>query len=346
MQDVLAPKKFTSTIDSVAVSEEMFAEGMVEDPTPSHPHAEDIVSAGWGSYFYYPLPARQKVTTLRAGSAFLQKAPSFDSAIGNGNTATQLPPRAPSAQSEEMKRAITLRRVSSMRTSGDIMETAAVATAGFAAAAADARGAASSTSASASQRQRRSGSHCAAYSTNVQSEPPSRGSTPSIGSLNANPTNIMVHQHGPEDITSVGLPGYGMTTVPASNIAAINEDDGVVKGPKRINTLWGTYVRDYAQMCIPDIDVLVDYPIDYEFPRFYRDKHGEVIESGFFPSDPISLHADPPHFLTTSNPQATSSSSNVSNSQNNANLFRPLNTPSDSSNSIGESRTSLNKEKE
>ena len=88
----------------------MFAEGMIDDPMPSHPHAEDIVSAGWGSYFYYPLPVRPKVTSTRAGSAFLQKAPSFDSTVGNGNT-NQLPPRAPSVQNEEMKRAITLRRV-------------------------------------------------------------------------------------------------------------------------------------------------------------------------------------------------------------------------------------------
>lgn len=327
----------------------MFAEGMVDDPMPSHPHSEDIVSLGWGSYFYYPLPARQKVTSTRAGSAFLQKAPSFDSAVGNGST-TQLPPRAPSVQSEEMKRAITLRRVSSMKTAGDVMEAASIAAAGFAAAAADGRGVASSAATSVLQRQRRSGSHCAAYGANVSSEPPSRGSTPSIGSLNANSATNTLHQHG-HGITSVGLPGYGMATVPASNTAAINPntDDDPVKGPNRINTLWGTYVRDYAKMCIPDVDVLVDYPIDYEFPAFCRDKNGSVIGSGFFPSDPISLHADPQHFLGTgvnSNPQAPSLSTNVSNSHNNTNLSWPLNTPSDSSNSIGESKAPLNKEKE
>ena len=282
----------------------MFAEGMIDDPIPSHPHAEDIVSSGWGSYFYYPLPERQKVTSTRAGSAFLHKAPSFDSqSVGNGNN-TQLPPRAPSVQKEEMKRAITLRRVSSMRTAGDAMEAASLASAGFAAAAADGRGEPFNTTSSI-QRQRRSGSHCASYAANV-SEPPSRGSTPSIASYNPN-----------EGTTSVGLPGYGITNVPAYNPVATKTqaDDGVVKGPKRINTLWGTYVRDYAKMCIPDVDVLADYPIDYEFPTFHRDKHGDVVESGFFPSDPISLHAEPSHFLQSglgSSSQVTSTSGNVS----------------------------------
>ena len=317
----------------------MFAEGMIEDPKPSHPHAEDIVSAGWGSYFYYPLPVRPKVTSTRAGSAFLQKAPSFDSTVGNGNT-NQLPPRAPSVQNEEMKRAITLRRVSSMKTAGDAMEAASLAAAGFAAAAADGRGGPISCTTSTLQRQRRSGSHCPSYSTNV-SEPPSRGSTPSLGSHNPIPAYS-------EGITSVGLPGYGFSTVPAYNTAAPKPDEGPVKGPTRINTLWGTYVRDYAKMCIPDVDVLVDYPIDYEFPAFYRDKDGNVNESGFFPSDPISLHADPPHFINTerfgSNSQASTMSANVSSSKTNLSL--PQNTTSDSSNNNGEGTPPLKGEED
>ena len=305
----------------------MFAEGMLDDPIPSHPHAEDIVSTGWGSYFYYPLPTRQKVTSTRAGSAFLNKAPSFDSqTVGNGNN-PQLPPRAPSVQKEEMKRAITLRRVSSMKTAGDAMEAASLASAGFAAAAADARteslNAAMSNAAVSLQRQRRSGSHCGSHTANV-SEPPSRGSTPSIVS------------HIPNDgTTSVGLPGYGITNIPAYNPAAPRNqpEDGVVKGPKRINTLWGTYVRDYAKMCIPDVDVLVDYPIDYEFPTFYRDKHGDIVESGFFPSDPLSLHVEPSHFVQS---QTTTMSGNVSSrnqSRRNSSFMMPQNVPiSDSSN--------------
>ena len=57
---IIHPFQFTTTIDSVAVSEEMFAEGMVDQPDDSHPHAADIVSSVWGSYFYYPLKAKKK----------------------------------------------------------------------------------------------------------------------------------------------------------------------------------------------------------------------------------------------------------------------------------------------
>ena len=113
----------------------------------------------------------------------------------------------------------------------------------------------------------------------------------------------------------------------------------MVKGPKRINTLWGTYVRDYAKMCIPDVDVLVDYPIDYEFPTFHRDKQGDIVESGFFPSDPLSLHAEPSHFVQSglgSSSQATSMSGNVSSrnqSRRNSSFMMPQNIPTlDSSN--------------
>ena len=61
-------------------------------------------------------------------------------------------------------------------------------------------------------------------------------------------------------------------------------------GPKRINTLWGTQVRDHARMCIPDLNVLIDYPIDFRFPAFGWTKRGELTCSGFFPADPKSLH--------------------------------------------------------
>ena len=46
-----------------------------------------------------------------------------------------------------------------------------------------------------------------------------------------------------------------------------------------------------------DIDVLIDYPIDYMFPAFGRDKQGSQIYSGFFPADPKALHADPETLL-------------------------------------------------
>ena len=68
------------------------------------------------------------------------------------------------------------------------------------------------------------------------------------------------------------------------------EEQVLAKGQKRINTLWGNCIKNYAKMCIPDLDVLVDYPIDYKYPIFSRDQQGDVVTSGFFPADPVSLH--------------------------------------------------------
>ena len=67
-------------------------------------------------------------------------------------------------------------------------------------------------------------------------------------------------------------------------------EDETLVGPKKVNTLWGTLIRDQARMCIPDLDVLVDYPLDFRYPAFARSKTGENYSSGFFPADPISLH--------------------------------------------------------
>ncbi len=78
------------------------------------------------------------------------------------------------------------------------------------------------------------------------------------------------------------------TTPPSAG--SVEELAVEICGPSKINTLWGTMIRDNAKMCIPDLDVLVDYPIDYRFPAFGRDKQGQFIGSGFFPADPISLH--------------------------------------------------------
>ena len=61
-------------------------------------------------------------------------------------------------------------------------------------------------------------------------------------------------------------------------------------GPAKINTLWGNCIKNYAKMCIPDLDVLLNYPIDYKYPVFCKDSQGEVTSSGFFPADPIALH--------------------------------------------------------
>ena len=73
------------------------------------------------------------------------------------------------------------------------------------------------------------------------------------------------------------------------------QDEPLPKGVARINTLWGNCIKKYAKMCIPDLAILADYPIDYKFPVFTVDSaSGEVTQSGFFPADPISLHT-PPH---------------------------------------------------
>ena len=121
----------------MAVSEEMFAEGMLDQPeeTFGHPHAADIVSSVWGSYFYYPRLAKRgpaaaakhhqhlpKSSTFQKTASFEGQSPSSSSAGGVG---AGLPPQAtrpPSAQSEEMKRAITLRRVSSLKNTSDDIE--------------------------------------------------------------------------------------------------------------------------------------------------------------------------------------------------------------------------------
>ena len=73
------------------------------------------------------------------------------------------------------------------------------------------------------------------------------------------------------------------------------EEMVVPKGPARMNTLWGVCIREHAKMCVPDIDVFKNYPIDYRFPAFGKDRNGQVVGSGFFPADPIALHTN--HFV-------------------------------------------------
>ena len=67
------------------------------------------------------------------------------------------------------------------------------------------------------------------------------------------------------------------------------EDQPPPKGVGRINTLWGSCIQvtscspsierkslklcllqKYAKMCIPDLDVLVDYPIDYKWVQIHH----------------------------------------------------------------------------
>ena len=85
----------------------------------------------------------------------------------------------------------------------------------------------------------------------------------------------------PEDLSKMGVGAPAM-------------GGELVKGVARINTLWGCLILDHAKMCIPDVEVLVNYPIDFKFPAFGRNKHGELVGSGFFPAEPVSLHTSIP----------------------------------------------------
>ena len=95
------------------------------------------------------------------------------------------------------------------------------------------------------------------------------------------------------EVTPLGAATVGATTAATSVTAASGSNEEIsaaeLTGPQKINTLWGALIRDNAKMCIPDLDILVDYPIDYRFPAFGRDKQGQLVGSGFFPAEPLSL---------------------------------------------------------
>jgi len=240
LQDVLAPCKFTKTIDVVAVSEELIAEGMVGYPS-CHNHAADLVSPVWGSYFYYPEKKKGQVLK-RAGSFANRKVSSGD--LGRAESV-----RTPGPAAEEVKRAVNLRRVSSLR--------------------------------------------------NTSTQPPflpsHKGSRPGWASVH--------HRRSSLDQGDESAPTSGVTTpVLQSGRGSPNiveDDSGLVKGPARINTLWGLYIREHAKMCIPDLDYLIEQPISHKYPVFIKETtDGSVVEqSGFFPADPSSLHQPPPASL-------------------------------------------------
>jgi len=273
LQDVLAPNKFTKTCDSVAVSEEMLAEGMVGHPA-SHPHAKDLISPLWGSYFYYPEAKRTK------GPGVLSRASSFR------NNSER--PFSPSAASQDAKKASNLKRVSSIKNMEGVDKPAfarsplgnGVDTPVFSrvpsikntdsldtpwipgrAASVDTQGLYRVPSRSGSCLPERE------YSGTPPETPNSGRATPADA-----------------------LPGMGGWSRSGS---VSREEKELPKGPARINTLWGVCIKEHAKMCIPDLEVLVNYPIDYRFPAFGKDKNGLAVGSGFFPADPISLHINP-----------------------------------------------------
>ncbi len=239
LQDVLAPKKFTATIDSVAVCEELMAEGMVNHP-PIHPHAQDIVSRGWGSYFFSPDPR-----VVKNKSSVLGRASSLKKASASGGS-----PDHSTQHHDDMKRALSLRRaVAGARTPQPTER--------------------------------------ATTMVSSQSQPRLCGITPRPASVD--PSTLTRSATPQSSKAGTPEPAAAGSSPPATELPT---------GPKRINTLWGCFIRDYAKMCIPDLDVLVDYPIDYSFPAFGKNRKGETVCSGFFPADPACLHTPVPIFHT------------------------------------------------
>ncbi len=266
LQDVLAPKKFTTTVDSVAVCEDLLAEGMLETP-PSHPYSEIITSKAWGSYFFTPDPRN----VWKKDSFVMSRASSFRSRInqcstpsGGGGGGSGSPEQQQQQQrEEEMKKALSLRRAF----------TTAIA------------------------RSQQTQSSSSSNSLKESDSPPAAavhprnrrlGSLPPKSSFEgrlSRPGTPAQHKDGKEHPSDGG---GKLGTPPAESQSCATE---LPTGSKRINTLWGVLIRDYAKMCIPDLEVLTDYPVDYKFPAFARSrKDGEIISSGFFPSDPASLH--------------------------------------------------------
>ena len=258
LQDVLAPKKFTTTIDTVAVCEDMLAEGMVDGEGISHPHARSIASPQlWGSYFFHPDPrvVRKKDSVLNRASSCRTK---MNSSTGNspetpgGAGLARSHSSAHTASAEEVNRALATRRQTTMRTPQP--------------------------------------SSVEGDKTNIslisRATPPfGHVRHPRLG--NATPKSSLDLATTPRSGTPTAAASSKCATPPHP---AADQPTALVTGPKRVNTLWGSLIRDHAKMCIPDVDVLADYPIDYKFPAFGRNKRGETVGSGFFPADPSSLH--------------------------------------------------------
>ena len=248
LQDILAPNKFTKNCDSVAVSEEMIAEGMVGHPA-SHNHASDLVSKFWGSYFYTAEPKKGGSSVLSRASSFAKRKQSI------GDAGSQR------ATMSEMKKVINIRRVSSFKDSeptGTGSRTPSV--------------------------MGRAGGLLSSSKSRASSPINIRG-----GEDSPDPELTIASLSTPLESSWMSRAGSSGRDTPVGDL----EEHEPAKGHQRINTLWGNCIKNNAKMCIPDLDVLVKYPIDYKFPKFCKDSQGEVTQSGFFPADPISLHIAP-----------------------------------------------------
>ena len=202
LQDVLAPKRFTSTIDSVVVSEEMLAEGIHENDDLIHPNRDLLVSDFWGSYFYYPRTPLTK--QIVKASSFRKLSASVIANTANTSASGRNTP-GPSGTAT----AAGLRRVSSLRNSEDLKK-------------------------------------------------PDRPF------------------HRKNSVTVSATMEINQAAAAAAVTSGSETEIGPapMKGPMKINTLWGTLIRDHARMCIPDLECLVEYPLDYKFPVFAWSKKG------------------------------------------------------------------------
>ncbi|XP_064628655.1 5'-nucleotidase domain-containing protein 1-like [Lineus longissimus] len=66
----------------------------------------------------------------------------------------------------------------------------------------------------------------------------------------------------------------------------INMTEAERKGDCYMNTFWGLLIRKYADICVPQLDYLTDFPLDHKFEVF---NHEKKQTSGFYPSPPVSL---------------------------------------------------------
>ena len=249
LQDILAPNKFTQNCDSVAVSEEMIAEGMLGHPA-SHLHSSDLVSRTWGSYFYCPEPRRGVTNSvLSRASSFAKRKQS----VGEGGSAR--------ATLSEMKKVINIRRVSSFKETDQPLS--------------------------------RPPSGMGRVSGRLGSGSKSRASSPisilgGCGEDSPDPDTASPSLLSTPLESALVRGGSSGRDTPGCD----QEEQEPARGHQRINTLWGHCIINNAKMCIPDLEIMSKYPIDFKFPKFCKDSHGEVIKSGFFPADPISLHVN------------------------------------------------------
>ncbi|CAH1799056.1 unnamed protein product [Owenia fusiformis] len=58
------------------------------------------------------------------------------------------------------------------------------------------------------------------------------------------------------------------------------------KGPKMMNTFWGYLIRRYSDISIPQLDYIVDFPMDHEYNVF---DHEDYKREGFYPGIPKIL---------------------------------------------------------